>query len=1069
MTDTEFAGLFNTVTANKKVFVINANYAQGFLDKFTGENVRVEVSSQDTKSHRADDETKEGAYIPFLENEEINGEIYYHGEFSFHKYASTMMQTQYGSTSYNSINLQTVDTNNDNLTSIGESYTWASVNISNIEVSGVVDSGEDVGPVFTVGYYSSLDYPTHIYNTFSNGWEIPAFYPTKKGLMAVVENLTITNEYFNINLVLERNSETTILGNNTIEAIEGIYYASVSLGIGSVLQGENNNLIKFTGGSFNLYGALVRDVTIENNGGSIFVDNSSEFDNVKTSLHGGSIDFDYPTGIKTGLEELTLKNNSDLFIEWGTIQGSHQYDEPNIINITDGSTFSIGNEANFNRINLNITDFGKFNYSSTCFFQDESEINVTNSGILNFPAGGTYTPTVSITAISGGQVQLSESSTLNMNSANFTIEAGSRITLQENSRLNTNYVMPAQTSIYAGNNSSVCGNIEFSEYSTLKLGWDDVHHITAGSVVNFYSGSKIWLSQGSELIIDAGAVLNLYGGMTIVYAGGSGITNNGELNIIGDIIETTNVMPDLPDKGELWNGIVSGVGSKTSINYCSFTGAETAISGTPAKLSVSNCTFTDCTKGINLTACNDLRIIRNIFTGKGEGTAITVTQSNGWINNNTITDFYRGVNVISCSPLVVQNTITNNVLNGVYTAGFNTYPVMVNPIKVAVVKDTGEDMGIDDSELNNTVLNNGVNYVPPENFINNASQIFMDSNSNIYLNEGMNNIYSDGLQVPCIRTRGFIQEGELPKPVIIDAPNNYWGSSVVNDNFFRLSVPYGLIYTPYATFPFGTEPATSAGGSNDIASNFLSKALESELDGKYDKAIRFYEKIIEKYPESTEALVAYAKLPDSYTQDSQIIEPLIELYDQNLESDNTNKKFFKELKVSSHIKAKNYDTAIAQSEEMKLEAGTEDEIILCELDIAIANMLKNAENKGKGRNESTNTDITALLDKLTGGEDKGEPADITDAVMPETSRLYQNYPNPFNPVTQIKFDLAKTGNVKLSVYNINGQKVAELLNGLQNAGIHTVEFDGSMLNTGVYYYTLETGRNRLTNKMILTK
>ena len=92
-----------------------------------------------------------------------------------------------------------------------------------------------------------------------------------------------------------------------------------------------------------------------------------------------------------------------------------------------------------------------------------------------------------------------------------------------------------------------------------------------------------------------------------------------------------------------------------------------------------------------------------------------------------------------------------------------------------------------------------------------------------------------------------------------------------------------------------------------------------------------------------------------------------------------------------------------------------------------------------------------------------------DYIIPKTSKLYQNYPNPFNPVTQIKFDLAKAGNVKLSVYNINGQKIAELLNGVQNAGTHSVQFDGSNLNSGVYYYTLETDGIRQTNKMILTK
>ena len=142
---------------------------------------------------------------------------------------------------------------------------------------------------------------------------------------------------------------------------------------------------------------------------------------------------------------------------------------------------------------------------------------------------------------------------------------------------------------------------------------------------------------------------------------------------------------------------------------------------------------------------------------------------------------------------------------------------------------------------------------------------------------------------------------------------------------------------------------------------------------------------------------------------------------------------------------------------------------MCDIDIAIANMLKNSENKGKSRTESITTDISALLDKLTGGEDKGDTADISDAVMPETSRLYQNYPNPFNPVTQIKFDLAKAGNVKLSVYNINGQKVAELLNGVQNAGVHTVEFDGSNLNSGVYYCTLEAAGSSLVQKMVLIK
>ncbi|MBN2789360.1 MAG: T9SS type A sorting domain-containing protein [Candidatus Delongbacteria bacterium] len=83
--------------------------------------------------------------------------------------------------------------------------------------------------------------------------------------------------------------------------------------------------------------------------------------------------------------------------------------------------------------------------------------------------------------------------------------------------------------------------------------------------------------------------------------------------------------------------------------------------------------------------------------------------------------------------------------------------------------------------------------------------------------------------------------------------------------------------------------------------------------------------------------------------------------------------------------------------------------------------------------------------------------------------LAQNYPNPFNPVTTIKFDLAETGNVKLSVFNINGQVVKELVNGRYNAGYHSVNFDASRLNSGLYFYRLDSGNRTYVKKMLLTK
>lgn len=91
------------------------------------------------------------------------------------------------------------------------------------------------------------------------------------------------------------------------------------------------------------------------------------------------------------------------------------------------------------------------------------------------------------------------------------------------------------------------------------------------------------------------------------------------------------------------------------------------------------------------------------------------------------------------------------------------------------------------------------------------------------------------------------------------------------------------------------------------------------------------------------------------------------------------------------------------------------------------------------------------------------------STVPSEYTLSQNYPNPFNPTTEIQFTLPNAGVVKLSVYNILGQEVATLVNGLRNAGVHTVTLDASYLSSGVYVYRLEAGSQVVTRKMTLLK
>ena len=83
--------------------------------------------------------------------------------------------------------------------------------------------------------------------------------------------------------------------------------------------------------------------------------------------------------------------------------------------------------------------------------------------------------------------------------------------------------------------------------------------------------------------------------------------------------------------------------------------------------------------------------------------------------------------------------------------------------------------------------------------------------------------------------------------------------------------------------------------------------------------------------------------------------------------------------------------------------------------------------------------------------------------------LYQNYPNPFNPNTKIEFTLKNSGKIKLSVYDILGNQVATLINGYEQNGFHTINFNASNLSSGVYFYKLFSKDFTITKKMILLR
>lgn len=120
-------------------------------------------------------------------------------------------------------------------------------------------------------------------------------------------------------------------------------------------------------------------------------------------------------------------------------------------------------------------------------------------------------------------------------------------------------------------------------------------------------------------------------------------------------------------------------------------------------------------------------------------------------------------------------------------------------------------------------------------------------------------------------------------------------------------------------------------------------------------------------------------------------------------------------------------------------------------------------------------DANEIPVEIVGEMKKGEEgSDVKESVVPNDFSLSQNLPNPFNPETQISYGLPKDSWVKLSIYNIRGQKVKTLVDGFEAAGHKVVIWDGTneegeQVASGVYFYRLDAGEFTATKKMVLLR
>jgi hypothetical protein len=122
-------------------------------------------------------------------------------------------------------------------------------------------------------------------------------------------------------------------------------------------------------------------------------------------------------------------------------------------------------------------------------------------------------------------------------------------------------------------------------------------------------------------------------------------------------------------------------------------------------------------------------------------------------------------------------------------------------------------------------------------------------------------------------------------------------------------------------------------------------------------------------------------------------------------------------------------------------------------------------------NTTADADIAAASEPLvvTVGEPNIGATGVVDGLVPSPAVLHQNFPNPFNPRTVVSFTLPAASPVRLDVLDLQGRRVAKLVDQTMPAGPHAVTFDGENLPSGMYIARLITDHGSTERKMMLVR
>lgn len=517
--------------------------------------------------------------------------------------------------------------------------------------------------------------------------------------------------------------------------------------------------------------------------------------------------------------------------------------------------------------------------------------------------------------------------------------------------------------------------------------------------------------------------------------------------------------------------------------------ADGIFSAGQSSITISDNSFVNNQLAISLSQIPNVLILDNYINSNiGSMPAIFLSSSGGMVISNLLIGHSYGLSLANASPLVGNNEIYGNTINGIYV-GSGSVP----DLRGALMGNPPYQYAI--SGYNEIMNNGGYNITQGQQVNDDGSEIFF-SGSNILLMRGCNLISDDRIPFPPLQTTIYLMNGSITTRSI-DATYNAWGDTVYGGRFGRLKVTFNPHYyercpidsggkslvikdnegIPLDTVYSNGEPSYPV---NEIDLSY-SEANENLINRQYSPADNIFNSIITSSPSDTTSQSAYLGLYKSkrlQNADSTTLAVLRNLFNTNLPeiTDSVMRKVVAQLSLLTLVDQRQYNQAIDGFADIINQNPETEEAMFAEIDAMTTSLLAqngNDSTLGKSLNKrllvKSPRDMQSRLNDLIKSrfgieENKGK------IVIPTKYFLYNNYPNPFNPTTTIRLDIPERTNVELSIYNILGQKVKTLINNeTRDAGRYEVSFNGSSLASGVYVYRLIAQNYSQAKKMLLIK